>query len=155
VVLISPLFAVAGLPAWCSGAAALLAGWLPPFYLWWDRKARANAKRPEYTYPGFPSRAGGVALRLGAEVRRLSESHPLAVEDVRVVLNDGDPAANYEPVERLVQRWQRHGARVRIKHLPVELELRHDFVSVEQPRQREEQVYPTLIDWLTVDVPST
>ena len=155
VVLIAPLFAVAGFPTWCSDAAGWASTWLPRFYIWWDRSARDKAERPEYAYPGFPSRAGGAALRLGAEVRRLSESQPSAVEDIRLVLNDGDPAANYEPVERLMRRWERQGARVRTKHFPAELQLRHDFVSVEQPGQRPEQTYPALIDWLTADVPST
>ncbi len=152
-VLIAPLFGAPVVPEWFSDSLGFVADHMPNVFVWWDSKAKANTTGPPYAYPRFPTHAYGEMLRLGFEVKSTARPEPPGASEIRVVVNLADPAVNNVATFRLVDAWQRHGARVKTYEFPRELGLGHDLISPEQPYARTAELYPALIRWITADVP--
>lgn len=152
-VIVAPIFCAPHVPEWLSDGVAHLAELVPNFWLWWDPKAKAAVKGPPHAYPRFPSRAYAEMLKLGYEVKQAARSEPPRARELRVVINQNDPAVNNKATLRLVQRWRRQGAQVSVYQFPKEQGLLHDLISADQVYQRIDVVYPVLIDQITRAVP--
>ena len=151
--LVAPIFCAPHVPEWLSDGVARLSELLPNLWLWWDPKAKAAVKGPPHAYPRFPTRAYAEMLKLGYEVRRAARSEPPRARDLRVVINQNDPAVNNKATLRLVEQWRRQGAQASLYQFPKEQGLLHDLISPDQSYQRIDVVYPVLIDQMTRAVP--
>ena len=154
-VVISPLFSIPVVPEWFSDLLGFVADKAPNFYLWWDRKGKANPPGPPYGYPRFPSHGYGEMLKLAHDVKSSARREPpRSPGDVRVVVNLADPAVNNVSTFRVADAWRRHSASVKTYEFPRELGLGHDIISPEQSYARTGVTYPVLIDWIGSEVPS-
>jgi pimeloyl-ACP methyl ester carboxylesterase len=154
-VVIAPLFSIPVVPEWFSDLLGFVADTAPNFYVWWDWKEKANPPGPLYGYPRFPSHAYGEVLNLAHEVKSTARREsPSSAGDIRVVVNQADPAVNNVATFRVAGAWRNHGASVRTYSFPRELGLGHDIISPEQPYARTDVTHPVLLDWIVSEVPS-
>jgi pimeloyl-ACP methyl ester carboxylesterase len=152
-VVISPLFCAPLVPEWLSDLAGFLADRMPNLWLWWDPKTKEQIQGPKHAYPRFPTHAYGQMLRLGYEAKSAARNQPPRCPDIRVLVNDNDPAVNNVATSRLVGAWQANGAEVATYHFPKQQGLLHDLISPDQVYQRTAEVYPVLTRWITADLP--
>jgi carboxylesterase len=152
-VIIAPIFCAPKVPEWFSDLAGFIAGLIPNLWIWWDFRAKAAIQGPKHAYPRFPTRAYAEMLKLGYEVKREARRAAPRGRDIRVVLNQNDPAVNNRATYRLVRAWRAQGANVRVYEFPRTQALAHDLVSPDQTYARTAEVYPVLIDWIVKDVP--
>lgn len=95
------------------------------------RQERGAADRSP-PYPRYPVHASGDLLRLSFAVQDAANRSASAVRDIVVVSNAADTAVS-------------NGAAVRRFVFLAALGLNHDVIDVNQPEQRVDLVYPTLI----------
>jgi hypothetical protein len=81
---------------------------------------------------------------------RLNRKTPPAAKNIWMVINDHDADVDGVYVQKVAEEWQakKPGA-IHIYHFPDELGIIHDCISVEQPRQKVDIVYPILMDIVT------
>jgi alpha-beta hydrolase superfamily lysophospholipase len=144
-ILVAPMLHVEGLPPFSIRAAASTILAIPNFYLWWDSSRREQALGPPYAYPRYPVHAIGAFLRLSFAVQSAANQAPPAVREILVVSNAADTAVSNSATAAVADAWARKGAAVRRFVFPAELGLDHDVIDVNQPKQRVDVVYPTLI----------
>ena len=142
-VLLAPSFAPHGIPA---PAARRLTGALlrlSNFFVWWDRKARADLPGPRQSYPRFGSRALAEVYRLGFEVLdEAGGARPAA--KIVLVTSASDDAVNNDTSLELARRWRSVGAEVRTFQFPASQGVQHDMIDPEQPYERVRITYPVL-----------
>lgn len=148
--IIAPAFGVLQdgkpLPMWM----AHLTAWLPSWYHWWDGAQKTEAPRPEYEYPGFPTRVLANMLLLGLDVCRDARQSPPVVPHICLVTNANDDAVDNQTAKALYASWRGSGAQGLTEfEFPAELGLPHDVISPENEKQQIEKVYPLLIDLIT------
>lgn len=146
VTLVAPMFHVEGLPPFAIRPAASTILAAPNFYMWWDDQRREQALGPPYAYPRYPVHAIGALLRLSFAVQDAANRTPPAVREILVVSNAADTAVSNGATAAVADAWVRNGAVVRRFVFPADLGLNHDVIDVNQPEQRVELVYPTLIE---------
>jgi carboxylesterase len=144
-VLISPLFALHGLPYFVHPPLAAGLRTLPDRYRWWDRKQMLSIK-PDHGYPRISTHAYAALLGAGGAVRREARRRAPAATSLIVVTNANDPAVNNRATDQLVRDWRRHGADVMTHEFPRSDRLAHDLIDPSQPDQRIDLVYPVLLD---------
>lgn len=144
-VLIAPLFHIVGLPPFSIRPAASTILATPNFYMWWDNEARERAIGPPYAYPRYPVHAVGALLRLSFAVQDNATREPPAVRNILLVNNDADGAISNGATAAFGELWARNGASVRSYTFPAELNLDHDVIDPNHPKQRIDLVYPVLI----------
>jgi len=152
-VIVAPLFGAPVMPEWTSDLAGFVADRIPNLWLWWDPKTRGAIKGPKHAYPRFPTHAYGEVLRLGYEVKNAARASAPRCQDIRVLMNQNDPAVNNLATKRLIAAWQAHGANPSTYEFPKESGLLHDLVSPDQEYARTAEVYPVLTRWITADLP--
>lgn len=143
-VLIAPSFAPRGMP---EPIARRLAGALlrsPNFFVWWDKRLRADLRGPRQCYPRFASRGLAEVYRLGYSL--LDEAARAAPETKRlaVLTTAGDEGVNNGISSELARRWRARGARVATFEFPESLGIHHDMIDPEQPYQRVAATYPKI-----------
>lgn len=99
----------------------------------------------QHAYLAFSTRGLGQILRLGEAIQQGPK--PLA-RDIRVLINDNDPAVDTDSTQRLVQHWRGLGASVDEQHIPRELGLIHDTLDPQQAAARPDLLYPRLLPLL-------
>lgn len=147
-VMISPLFALRGLPPWVHPPAAKVISKLPNAYMWWDSRLKAAIK-PAHAYPRISSRAYAALLGAGAAVRAAARRQAPMAGSIGVVTNAHDPGVNNSATALIVADWRRHGADVETFEFPNEERLPHDLIDPAQDDQRTDFVYPVLIRMIT------
>jgi hypothetical protein len=93
----------------------------------------------------FPVHAVGALLRLSFAVQDAAERGPPAVRAILLVNNAADAAVSNLATEEIGTAWARNGGTVRSFTFPADMGLNHDLIDVNNPSQRVELVYPTLI----------
>ncbi|NNM91845.1 MAG: alpha/beta fold hydrolase [Candidatus Eremiobacteraeota bacterium] len=140
---VCPGFAVLRFSRPVSRAIMLGARIVPNLHIWWDPELREGF-RPAAAYPRFSTRAVAAVMRIAdATFRAARRTAPLA-KKIRAVVVARDPAVNNLETQRLVERWQRHGADATYEELITE-PLNHDPFDPDSPRARTESTYPMLL----------
>lgn len=149
-VIIAPAIAYRAIPSFLRPIVVPINNWLPDRMRWWDRKLKEKEEGPDYAYAWVSAHGLTIFPRIGAEVKKLYRKSPPAAREIWMVINDHDESIDDVSVEKFAKDWQKSkpGA-VHIYHFPVELGLIHDCISVEQPRQKVDIVYPVLMDIVT------
>ncbi len=148
-VIIAPSFALKVIPLpLATLAARLLLTW-PNTFQWWDPHLKTQALGPSYGYWRFSTRALGQILRLGLAVRTAARRTGPAVGSILVVTNHNDWAVHNVLTAEIVAHWRSHGGQVQSYEFAAELNLLHDLLPPEHPRQRVDLVYPILVDLIT------
>jgi hypothetical protein len=145
-VALSPFLGLPLLPAPASDLLGAAMRALPPLFVWWDPRVRANAK-PDYAYPWFATTALGACLGLGSDVRAAAKRE--APQGVRLVVatNAQEPACNNALAAQLVRRWRAHGAAVETAEF-ADVGRRHDIVDPQTFPAARTLVYPRVVAWL-------
>lgn len=140
---VAPMFGVLKLPPFLQEAAlvALLA--LPDVLLRWDPFGDGR-QITDHSYPRFPTRGLAQCLRVGLDVYERSRRE-LPRSRVTLLLNERDPAIDNAMALQIADRWASGGAKaVILRDLP---EI-HDIIDPQNPYQRNDLVYPPLIEIL-------
>ncbi len=149
VVIIAPSFGLKVIPLpLATLAAKLLLTW-PNSFQWWDRRFMTQAPGPPYGYFRFSTRALGQILRLGLAVRAAARRAGPAVGSILVVTNHNDWAVHNPLTAEISEHWRSRGGQVQRYEFAAELNLLHDLLPLEYPRQRADLVYPILVDLMT------
>ena len=147
-VLLAPMFAAHGVPAWLDRFAVRALTWLPNRFAWWDDDAREALAGPRATYPRFASRALGHALWIGGHVIERARAAPPRARSIVIVTTPDDRAARTSATAAVVREWRAHGARVTVHTFADSLGIEHDFVDPEQPYARVAVSYDHLLRWI-------
>ena len=143
-ILLAPSFAPRGMRAVVARRMATALLRLPNFYVWWDRKLKAQVPGPRQCYPRFASRALAQVYRLGfATLDDAGRAGPKARRLV-ILTTALDEGVNNDLARELALRWRGHGADVRTYEFPESLGVRHDMLDPEQPYQRVGVSYPVI-----------
>lgn len=147
-VLISPAFGVAQVPTNLTTAVVNVCLLLPDFYLWWDPDLKEEGGTPD-AYAGFSTRGLAQIIRLGEHVQSDARRAGPAARSILVVTNANDTAIDMPLVDQVVADWRNRGAAISTYQFAADLRLDHDLIDPEQPKQRIDIVYPTLIKLVT------
>ena len=154
VVLLAPFIAPFGLPQWAISPLSNLLVRLPNAFFWWDPTKKDKLARPPYVYPRFSTRSIGETMLLGLDVLSASRRSAPACGSILVVTSASDVAANKTLTARLAANWQeRRPEAVATYEFPKKDDVPHDFIDPNQPNQRVELVYPSLIEMLETGRP--
>lgn len=148
VVLIAPALGIRPLPAWSWCLGGKLLTFLPNIHQWWNPVLKQKAPGPQHAYPRFASRAAGVLLQLGCQVRDDAQHHKPRARAITVITNPNDPLVAPSAIEQTLIGWRKQGALVNTYTLPAEWALIHDFIDPTQVEQQVDRVYPQLIGWI-------
>jgi pimeloyl-ACP methyl ester carboxylesterase len=149
-VVIAPAIAYRVVPSALLPIVIPIISWLPDSMHWWDGKLKEKEEGPEYAYAWVSMHGLAIFPRMGMEIRRLNRKTPPAAKNIWMVINDHDADVDGVYVQKVAEEWQakKPGA-IHIYHFPDELGIIHDCISVEQPRQKVDIVYPILMDIVT------
>jgi pimeloyl-ACP methyl ester carboxylesterase len=145
-IVISPAFGAHTFPArwlWLISHGLLL---LPDTIRWWDAEKKEKTGGPFYAYPRFSTHGLMQIFRLGFQVRAMARRSAPSVRQIWMVLNDNDTAVDNAINRQLVADWK-HSSTTQVESytFPKELELPHDIISMESPKQHTDVVYPVLL----------
>jgi hypothetical protein len=150
-VAVAPSIALPLIPVALNRLVIAAALRLPNYFLWWDRRRRAELPGPTYAYPRFATYALARIQRLGFALVGVARSRPPLAGETWVVTNGADPAVNNRAADALVLNWRRAAGRagqgggpIRTFRFPRRLRLYHDIVDPLQPYQRVALTYPVL-----------
>jgi esterase/lipase len=152
-VLIAPVFAPHGVPAWIQPATTKILSALPNLDIWWDSKQKQTIK-PPYAYPRISTRAYAAMLGVGVAVRAAARQEAPRTGSLAVVLNAFDPAVNNAATEQLIRDWRRHGKEVETFVFQKDAKLPHDLIDPSQDDERTDFVYPILTRMIAGAEPS-
>ena len=146
-VVIAPAIAYRVLPSALLPVAIPVISLLPDRMHWWDGKLKEKIEGAEYNYAWVSMHGLAIFPRMGMEIRKLNRKTPPAAKEIWMVINDHDADVDGAYVQKVAQEWQekKTGA-IHIYHFPDELGIVHDCISVEQPKQKVDIVYPVLLD---------
>lgn len=114
---------------------------LPDAYVWWDPRVRAECK-PDYAYPGFPTRALATMVFAGDACFALAKT--AAPARCILVTNDREAAVNNGVARALFGRMRRAGSAVDGVVLSGLGERRHDIIDPTTFPAARTLVYPKL-----------
>lgn len=144
-VVVSPAFGFKQIPSPLTAAAMNLFSVLPESYQWWDWALQAEIE-PSYAYPRYSTHALAQIARLGFSVDwSAGQARPQA-RRILVVTNGNEQSVNNELTGAVVARWREHGGDVATYEFSPTLQLPHDLIDPNQPEQKIDVVYPTLIE---------
>ncbi len=139
VVTVAPFFGIGVIPVWLNLFAVNLLPRIPPIAI--------TAPVPlRHAIRGNNTRGLSETMRLGLAAARQAESGPPAARSIVLVTNTNDLSVDNDMARSLLPLWQKHGAQTETFEFPKSLGLRHDLIDVQQSRQRDDIVYPVLID---------
>jgi len=143
-VLLAPSFAPRGMrgPVARRLTNAMLR--LPNFFVWWDRKRKADVLGPKQCYPRFASRALAEVYRLGFTILDEADRARPSAGRILIVTTASDEGVNNAPTNELARRWRARGATVGTYEFPESLHVHHDMLDPEQPYQRIGVSYPVI-----------
>ena len=146
-VIIAPAIAYNVLPSVLLPVAIPVISWLPDRMHWWDRKQKEKIEGADYNYAWVSMHGLAIFPRMGMEIRKLNRKTLPATKEIWMVINDHDADVDGAYVQKVAQEWQRKKPdAIHIYHFPDELGIVHDCISVEQPKQKVDIVYPVLLD---------
>jgi carboxylesterase len=148
VVCIAPFLGVGWLPRRAVPIVSGLARRLPNRFIWWNPFERAE-HGPPHTYPRFPTRAVGNALRLALDVLGAAAARTPATSRIVLVTNAAETTVNNRSVARLAAAWRTHPGVVVDTHVLAGLPRSHDIIEPRRLRPLAERVYPTLLEIVT------
>ncbi len=148
-VAVAPFLGPDFLPPWTTRAATNLLLRAPNLMIWWNSKTPYSSPEMPYVYPRYATRAVGELMRLGRIVAGEAETRRPAAQGIGVLLNRADKTINAPLVEQLVREWEKQGAAVDLRFLPLEDGLPHDVIDPRQPHGNINIVYPTLFEMIS------
>ena len=143
-VLLAPAFAPRGVPAPAARRLTVAMLCLPNFFIWWDRRLRADIPGPRQCYPRFASHAISEVYRLGFTLLGDASRAKPKARTMILVTTPFDEAVNNDLGLELVRRWRARGANVQTYQFDAKLGVRHDMIDPEQPYERTEVTYPVI-----------
>ncbi len=144
-VIISPAFGYKQIPTLVTAPAMNIVSLLPDSYAWWDSELKMDVQ-PSYAYPRYSMHGLAELLRLGFSVQMAARKVRPAAGALIVVTNGAEPSVNTALTQQVVGSWHAHGANLTTYEFPADLQLPHDLISVEQPGQQTDLVYPRLLE---------
>lgn len=144
-VIIAPGFGFNFVPAPLTAAVVNIFTLLPDSFVWWDPRLEEKIP-PSYAYPRFSQHALVQIVRLGFATQADAQRRPPAAKQMVVVTNANDIAINNDMVRDVVKTWQAHGANLSTYEFEAKLNLDHDIIDPNRPRQQVDVVYPCLIN---------
>lgn len=143
-VLIAPMFGLRSIPGWGLAGITGLAQTLPNFYIWWNR-ALKDRVGPAHGYPRFSTKAYAALFEVGSAVKKAARQSAPKARRIDVITNAAEPRLDNRFTYRLVESWQRHGAKVHTFEFPESDHLPHDLIDPANPDQNTRLVYPIVI----------
>ncbi|MEX1117892.1 MAG: hypothetical protein WEB60_03780 [Terrimicrobiaceae bacterium] len=151
-VIISPFYALPGVPSFLQGSLGRLLVRLPNLFLWWDPNLKQELSGPSYAAPRFPTRLIGEFLVLGSAIKKASRKSAPACREIRVVLSEADIGIDLATAKVITARWKVWPERnVQEIIFPADLKVPHDMVDPHQPDRQLEVAEPELLRILKAD----
>jgi carboxylesterase len=101
---------------------------------------------PLNNYPWLSSHALAQVMRLGLLVQAEARHKPPVAGKVVVVTNQNDASVDNRASEALVASWRQSGAKTLSTYsFDKSLELDHDLISADSPKQKVDVVHPVLV----------
>jgi esterase/lipase len=146
-IVIAPAIAYRVIPSALLPIVIPVIGWLPDRKHWWDGTLKEKMEGADYNYAWVSMHGLAIFPRMGMEIRKLNHKIPPAAKEIWMVINDHDADVDGVYVQKVAEEWKakKPGA-IHVYHFPNELGIVHDCISVEQPKQRVDIVYPVLMD---------
>jgi alpha-beta hydrolase superfamily lysophospholipase len=145
-IIISPAFAVQIIPIGLTPAAVSCILAVPNFFKWWDPALKDTPVPPLNNYPWLSSHALAQVMRLGLLVQAEAKHKLPAASKVLMVTNHNDASVDNRAAETLVASWMQAGAgNVSPYSFEKSLELDHDLISADHPKQKVDVVHPVLV----------
>jgi esterase/lipase len=150
VVSISPMIVPGAVPDGAVKQAVRIFSVLPNRFLWMDPELKEDFPIPDYVYPRNATRAVSNILRVLEGLQRAAKMEAPVVPKIVMVTNASDRAVSRTAIEQLVREWQSNGAISIVSYeFPADLELDHDLISPDHPKEQVAKVYPVLLDLIT------
>jgi len=126
---------------------------IPDLFLWWNAdKKMDNELIAPYSYKGYTTHALFENLRLGFVAERQAKQEKPAAGAILVITNANDQAVNYDVVVEFEDLWLKHGEKFLTTYqFDQTLSLPHDFITPTHPDGQPDQVYPKLIELITLN----
>lgn len=145
-IIVAPFLGGKIIPAPFTWIAAKVLQLLPDQKVWWDAEKKEAIEGPDYGYPQRSNHSLAQILEVGFKVFEFARQKPPAAGEVWMVINDNDESVSNPMAEKLVETWQRSGAKnLHVFHFPVSLGVPHDCISIEQPKANTKVVYEELM----------
>lgn len=104
--------------------------WLPPLYIWWDPRTKADRVQSQFEYPGFPLPGLMPLLHLGLELGDGRTRCEHALERAALVINPNDHSIGPRGARRVHARaFGGHTDDLCELDLAKELGWQHDFID--------------------------
>ncbi len=144
--IISPAFAIQLIPISLTPVAVSCILTVPNFFRWWDPVLKDTPVPPLNNYPQLSSHALAQVMRLGLLVQAEARHKPPVAGKVVVVTNQKDASVDNRAPEALVASWRQSGAnKLSTYSFDKSLELDHDLISTDSPKQKVDVVHPVLV----------
>ena len=145
---IAPLFGLAFIPPVLTKLFERIALLLPNFFLWWDPRTKAdNPYSIYYAYPRYPWRALAEIMRLAMITQSQAERFPPQAPNIKLIINDAEPAVSNAEIFRLYRSWKKHGREnLSEYHFEKEMKLPHDIITPGTPGVPVGEIQPRLIN---------
>lgn len=148
VLIISPAYGNAYIPAAATPALARAVLRLPNWFVWWNLRAREAAGHA-YSYPRLATHTMANVFLLSAELLTVARRTRPAVREVWMITNANDRAVHNGICRRFVAAWRAHGeGAISTFEFPRELGMPHDLMDPAEVGARPEVVFPKLIEIL-------
>jgi esterase/lipase len=122
----------------------------PNQFRWWDPQAKDAPVPPLHAYPRYSARGLAHIVNIGLKVRTGSRHSKPMAGSVLVVTNPTDESVNNAYGHEIVTNWKALGCQnIRTYEFDPSLNLIHDLMEPDQPKQQIEIVYPILLDLIT------
>lgn len=119
----------------------------PDYMHWWNEEKKELDPGPEYAYAWFSAHGLAHITDLGFKTMKLARSEPPKTGNIWLTINDNDELVDNTNAKKLVASWRRTKPdAVHFHNFPMEMGLVHDLISLEQPKQQVDKVYPKLME---------
>jgi esterase/lipase len=119
----------------------------PDYMHWWNEEKKELDPGPEYAYAWFSAHGLAHITNLGFKTMKLARSSAPLTNNLWMVVNDNDESVDNTNAKKMLASWQKtKPAAVHFYNFPKEMGLIHDLISVEQPKQQVDKVYPKLME---------
>lgn len=148
-VVIAPFLEPEFLPDALARPAANLFHVIPNFFTWQDAELKEDVPNPPQVYPRNATRPISQYMLIGFETRTNAKDEAPTPDTIVFVTNAADGAVDLDPVDELIDSWQGQGYET-ITEFQFEeaLQLDHDLIDPEHPKEQVDLVYPILLDHL-------
>lgn len=144
-VLVSPAVGLRAVPSSLNGFYGNVFALWPNFFGWFHPELKEGVPRARHAYPRFASRSVAAFLRVSQLVQATARTHPPAAKKILVVTNPTDETVDNWATTTLITQWRTHVTTVWTHEFPARLNLIHDLMDSDQPKQQVDQVYPVLL----------